>query len=300
MKKLFSMICILLFTLSLTSCGQAAPAEDSDSDTLHIACTTYPVYLLAQSVAEGAEDVDISLIIDQQISCLHDYSLSTQDMKAVEAADVVVLNGGGLEDFLDDVLRGRTVVDCSQGLELLWNEEEQEDDPHVWLDPARYAEMAQTLAQELSALDGKNADRYTENAEKVQSELTDFQTSALETLSSLSCRQLITFHDGFEYFAGAFDLEIVAAVEEEEGSEASAQRISELLALVDQYQLPAVFTECNGSDSAARALSGERDLGIYALNMGMSRDTVPNDLTGLDAYEWILSYNIDTLVEAYE
>lgn len=300
MKKLLSMICILLFTLSLTACGQAAPAEDSTSDTLQIACTTYPVYLLAQSVTEGAKNVELSLMIDQQISCLHNYSLTTQDMKAVEAADVVVINGGGLEEFLEDVLEGRTVVDCSEGIDLLWNEEEQEDDPHFWLDPARYGEMAQTLAQGLAELDGENAEQYAKNAENIQTELADFQTSALETLSSLSCRQLITFHDGFEYFAEAFELEIVAAVEEEEGSEASAQRIGELLELVDKYQLTAVFTECNGSDSAARALSQERDLGIYALNMGMSRDTVPNDLTGLDAYEWILSCNIDTLVEAYE
>ncbi len=297
MKRIFSLIFTLSLLMGLVSCGGTGSATDDNA--LQVACTTYPVYLMAQAVTEGADDVALSLVIDQQISCLHNYTLTMTDMKAIDAADVIAINGAGLEDFLEDVLEGRDVLDCSASLDLLWNDEEQEYDPHFWLDPSRAAQMAQNLADGLAELDPDNAAVYGANAQAIQQELSDFYQTQRERLENLQPKELITFHDGFEYFAGAFDLEIVASVEEEEGSEASARRIKELVELVDQYELPAVFIESNGSDSAARALSNERGLAIYALNMGMSQDLVPESLTGLDAYEWILSGNIDTLLEAY-
>lgn len=298
LKRIISLIVTFGLLLGLISCGSTPP--QTDSNTLRVACTTYPVYLLAQAVTQGVDSLELSLVIDQQISCLHNYSLTMDDMKAVEAADVIAINGADMEDFLEDVLEGRQVLDCSASLDLLWNDEEQEYDPHFWLDPDNAALMAKNLADGLAELDPDNAGVYTANTEEIQLELADFHQTQRERLKDLQPRELITFHDGFEYFAQAFDLEIAASVEEEEGSEASAQRIKELLEIVDEYDLPAVFTESNGPDSAARALSDERDLAIFALNMGMSRDLVPDDLTGVDAYEWLIAGNIDTLLEAYQ
>ena len=60
---------------------------------------------------------------------------------------------------------------------------------------------------------------------------------------------LVTFHDGFRYFAAAFDLPLLASIEEEEGSEASAKEINEITGLVKEYSLPVIFTEVNGSDA---------------------------------------------------
>lgn len=297
LAKFLAPLTALLLVLSLTACGKTTSGPDDN--TLQIACTTYPVYLLAQEVTEGVEDVAVTLVIDQQVSCLHNYTLTMQDMKAIEAADILAINGGDMEHFLEDVLDGRTVLDCSQGMELLWNEEEGEADPHVWLNPQRYATMADNLANGLAQLDPDNGQQYKDNAQAMGDALSEFHQTQRERLHDLSCRSLITFHNGFQYFAEAFDLEIVASVEEEEGAEASAHRINELVKLVDEYHIPAIFTEINGSDSAARTLAAERDLPIFPLNLGMSRDSVPDSLYGLDAYEWILSYDIDTILEAY-
>lgn len=296
MTRFISLILALCMALSLVSCGSANTTDDG---TLRIACTTYPVYLMAHAVAQDVENVTVSLVIDQQVSCLHNYTLTISDMKAVEAADYIAINGAGMEEFLGDVLENREILDCSGGIELLYNEEEQEDDPHFWLSPANAALMAQNLADGLSHIDSAHEELYQANLDGIRTELTAFQQEQAARLEGLPHRELITFHDGFSYFAEAFDLEIAAAVEEEEGSEASARRIRELVEVVDEYHLPAVFTEYNGSDSAARALSGERGLAIYPLSMGMSRDLVPEELSGLDAYEWVISGNIDTLLEAY-
>lgn len=297
MKRCFSLLLTLLFSLPmLTGCSPQPPADGS----LTVACTTYPVYLLTQAVSQSVEEVRPVLVIDQQVSCLHDYTLTMRDMKAIEAADLLVINGGGMEEFLEDVLEDREVLDCSQGLELFFDPEEEEYDAHIWLDPTLYGGMAENLARGLADADPAHRDRYLENAQNVREQLEGLRAELSEELFPLDCRELITFHDGFRYFAQAFGLNTAASVEEEEGSEASARRIVELTALIDRYSIPAVFTEINGSASTAVALSYERGTRVAALNLGMSGDAVPEGLTGLDAYEWLLRTNVETILNAYQ
>jgi zinc transport system substrate-binding protein len=100
---------------------------------------------------------------------------------------------------------------------------------------------------------------------------------------------MITFHDGFAYFAHAFDLTILEAVEEESGSEASAQELKHLIGLVDEHRLPAIFTEINGSVSAADIIAAETGVGIFPLDMAMTGDD----------YFKAMYHNIDTLKEAF-
>lgn len=284
------MLCLIL--LFLNGCTSTAPAASSD---LTVACTTYPVYLLTRAVTQQVPHTDVELVVNQQVSCLHNYTLTMTDMKTIERADLLVINGAGMESFLSDVLESRSYLDASAGLDLLWNEEEGEPDPHLWLDPTLAGQMAQNIAAGLSATDKAHAEQYQTNADAVSAELTQFQKKMQKRLSDLPLRQLITFHDGFTYFAKAFHLEIVASVEEEEGSEASARRIQELTALIAQYHLPSIFVERNGSTSAAQALSQECGVSIDKLDMGMSGNG-----SGLADYEALIQYNIDTIKEAYQ
>lgn len=280
---------LLVVVLLLTGCTGAPEAPRGKT----VACTTYPVYLLAQAVTRGAGGLEPVLVIDQQLSCLHDYTLTINDMKRIESSAVLAINGAGMEDFLQDVLEQRTCIDCSAGLDLLWKEEEEEYDPHFWLDPTLAAGMAENLAEGFAAADPERAQRYRDNAAAAGDFLADLKSEISEELSALPQRELITFHDGFAYFARAFDLDIVASVEEEEGSEASARRINELVELIDRYQLSAVFTEVNGSVSTAQALARERGIEVRALDLGMSR---PEDgAEGLDAYAALLRRNAAAL-----
>ena len=110
----------------------------------------------------------------------------------------------------------------------------------------------------------------------------------IQIIPDLSCRKLITFHDGFAYFAESFDLTILEAVEEESGSEASAKELKPLIELVRQYKLPAIFTEKNGSTSAAAVISAETGARVYTLAMALAGDS----------YFEAMYHNIDTIKEA--
>lgn len=300
---------LLAMLLLLTSCAGSRATEESE---FRIACTTYPVYLLANTIASDIDGVEVTLVIDQQISCLHDYTLTMKDMKAVEEADLIAVNGAGLEDFLAQVLEGRVVIDCSEGIDLLCTEghhhEEEagehhhdhdhgEYDPHLWMSPEHYAQMARNLAAGLAEADPDHAERYLNGGEACALELEEFYARLRdsEIAKGLAGESIITFHDGFAYFAHAFDLTIAAAIEEEEGAEASALDLKETIGIVNHQSLPAVFTERDGSDKAANTISRECGISVYPLTMLMSGS--PGD--DISAYQSAIEYDLKTIWEAY-
>ena len=87
----------LLLALLLSACAPATPAQGTQDPELTLAATTYPVYLFACQVAGDVPDLRITLVVNQQLSCMHDYSLSITDMKVLEGADAILLSGAGLE-----------------------------------------------------------------------------------------------------------------------------------------------------------------------------------------------------------
>ena len=293
MKK--RLLCVLFLSLFLCGCAKAAPSPQ-------IAATTLPVYEFTQALCEGTP-LTVGRLITQSVSCLHDYSLNVDQVKQAEGAETIVISGGGLEEFMEDILAPTKTIDASAGIPMLESEahhheaehdheehDGHEHDPHIWLDPANAAVMAKNICDGLSR-------KYPQYAAQLQSNLSPLleRIEALEaygksTLAHLSCRELITFHDGFAYFAKGFDLEILAAVEEESGSEASAKDLIQLIRLVRENNLPAIFIEKNGSSAAAKIISAETGASVFTLDMAMAGNS----------YFDAMYANIDCLKEALQ
>jgi len=287
MRKL-SLLLLIALLVAVTGCS--APRE-----TPKVMASTKPVYDFVSRICADT-DISVGLLINESVSCLHDYSLSVAQVRNAEAAEVIVLSGAGLEDFMSDLLDGRNqVVDSSAGVSLLECTEDHEHnhdhhheaDAHIWLAPENAKIMAKNICDGLSAVYPEHASKFQQNLIALQADLDALQAYGEETLSSLSCREMITFHDGFGYFAQAFDLTIAAAVEDESGSEASAKELIHLIELIRERNIPAVFTEINGSASAAKIISAEISVSSHALDMGMNGD-----------YFAIMRHNIDTVKEA--
>ena len=290
MKRFFPILFLCLFFLSACS-RQEAPAQ--------IAATTLPVYEFTLRLCEGT-DITVIRLVTENVSCLHDYSLNVRQVKAAEAAELIVISGAGLEDFMEDILSGKPTVDCSAGIPLLDCEEaddhehthghHHEEDSHIWLSPENAKIMAQNLCEGLCGKYPEHQDVFQRNLRQLLDELDALSRYGQETLSDLQTREIITFHDGFGYFADCFGLSILEAMEEESGSEASAKELKHLITLVREHDLPAVFTEINGSVSAAEIIARETGAAVYTLDMAMSGESY------IDA----MYRNIDTLKEALE
>ena len=277
-------------------CGCAPKA-----DYAPIAATTLPVWDFTSRLCQDTP-LAVTRLVTEQVSCLHDYSLNVRQVKAAEAAQVVVISGAGLEDFLDDLLLDVPTVDASQGISLLHSDEaheeeehhheedghHHEEDPHIWLSPENAQAMAQNICDGLSRQYPDYEDTFRANLEDLLSQLEALQSYGEEQLSGLQCRELIPFHNGFSYFAQAFHLTILESIEEESGSEASAKDLIHLTELVRDHNRPAIFTEVSGSDSAAQVIARETGCKVYALDMAMSGDS----------YFEAMYHNIDTIREA--
>ena len=292
MKKTAIILLLALVLAGLPGCASEPPAQ--------IAATTLPVYEFTQELCLGTP-LTVTRLVTEQVSCLHDYSLNVRQVKAAEAAEILVISGAGLEDFMEDLLTGKPLIDASQGIDLLCGEEHEaehehehdhghshESDPHIWLSPILAERMARNICAGLTDRYPNYSPIFEENLTALCSRLEELQEYGEEALGSLSCRELITFHDGFSYFAEAFGLTILEAVEEESGSEASAGELIHLIELTREHHLPAIFTERNSSASAASVISRETGAGIFELDMAMAGDS----------YFEAMYRNLDTIKEA--
>ena len=292
MKKF---LIILLLCLTLGGC---APAEQAD-----IAATTLPVWQFTCRLTAGT-DLTVSRLVTEEVSCLHDYTLTVGQMKAIEGAHVVVMSGAGLEEFLGEALDNAPVIDAAAGIPLLEgghhhdHEGEGEDeahheheyDPHLWLSPAHAMDQARNICAGLSAIYPEFASTFEENLAGLLADLQALEDYGRRELSDLQCREIVTFHDGFAYLAHAFDIEIVEAIEEESGAEASAKELIHLIEEVRHHDIRAIFVEENGSGSAASIIAAETGANLSSLSMAMSGDD----------YFSAMYANIDSLKEALQ
>ena len=284
MKRLFCCLLAASMLLSvLSGCGNST-AETDSGDTLLLA-TTQPMYELTEQIIAGATGITVQPLIQDQVSCLHDYTITTDQMKKIERADLVILSGAGLENFMASSLSGKDtadVIDSSEGIELL------SDDPHIWLDPRRYVQQGENITKALS-------ERYPEQADLFEKNMTAYEDMLLEqyqnnwypAAQSLSCKELITFHDGFAYFADAYGLTILAAIEEEEGAEPSAAELKEIVELTEAHKIPMIFTEKNGATNAAEIVAQETGVKTGVLDLGMSG--------GENSYASVMDANLEAL-----
>ena len=166
MRRTLLLFLALLLCLTMMGCH---PEEH-----VQIATTTAPVYEFTSRLCAGTQ-ISVGLIISESVSCLHDYTLQTGQMRMLESAQLLILSGAGLEEFLSDTIPAdKTVIDASATIHLLCPETEHdhehedhhhEQDPHIWLNPANAAIMAKNICAGLQT-------QYPDHSEQFEKNLT--------------------------------------------------------------------------------------------------------------------------------
>lgn len=183
MKRKWTILLLALLVF-LTGCGRTI--DTTEEGKLRVVTSFYPIYLLAREITEGAENVELVNMAQPQTGCLHDYELTISDMKLLERADVLIINGGGMESFLAQAMERYpelVIVDTSLGIDLLEEEahhhhegeaeeeheahaHEHEGNPHIWLSPKRAARQALMIEWALRELDMAEEEVFRKNLEK--------------------------------------------------------------------------------------------------------------------------------------
>lgn len=279
--------------------GDDGPEPDSQKDTgdeLIIVTSFYPIYVFTVNIARDIPGVKVINMTEPQTGCLHDYQLVPADMKTLEKADIFVINGAGMESFLDKVtsqLPDLEIIEASRGIPLL-KDDDGEDNPHVWVSISGAVREVRNITEGLAGLDAENAELYRKNGEEYVRKLEALKDKMHDALKDIKTKDIVTFHEAFPYFAQEFGLNIVSVVEREPGSEPSAGELAATIRAINEARAKVLFAEPQYSEKAAESIADQTGARVFILDPVV---TGPKDAAP-DSYEKTMEENLKVLVEA--
>lgn len=297
-KKLAFFMAAAIFLLSSCSPKKATAVQpnNTDTNTIKITATFYPLYVSLLNITDGVEGIELSLLAPPDTGCLHDYQLTTKDMKKIENSNILVANGAGMEDFIEKILETKkdSLIIASEGFELTDN------NSHVWVSPEGAIHQTQRIVEGLSHLDPSNATKYVMNGNAYLLKLQNLRNHMHSILDEYSGKKIVTFHEAFPYFASEFNLEIASVIEREPGEaprpKELKEQISEINSIISGGNKIALFAEPQYSSSAAEIIAKETGLKVYELDPCVTGNLKSEYIK--DSYITAMKKNAEVLKEA--
>ena len=232
----------------------------------------------------------------------HDFQFRPSDLRKLAAADVVLMNGLGVDTWLTRaVSRGaskpsRRVVTVTDGLQKQLihhrtpltidptptgskkpsqdhshdhDHDHSDDDanPHIWLDPVFAKHCVSNIIQALCQADPAHAEGYTRRGETYLRELDQLDEQIRSSLKGLSNRKVVTFHDAFPYFCRRYDLQLVGVVEEVPSVDPSPKYLAQLSRAIRQQQVRVIFSEPQFHPRLIKRLANDLAIGVAELDV---------------------------------
>lgn len=264
---------VLLSVASYLLCQATGKKQLAEQDDFLLVTSFYPMYVLAQNITEGVEGISISNLTENQTGCLHDYQLTAKDMKLLSKADAFLINGAGMELFIDKVLSQKenlSIIEASYGISLLegiehehshaHGEEEKEEhehkeNGHVWMDMERYQMQIVTTVDKLKELLPQKAEALEIAGKKYQEEV----QVLLDELSMLKQKTkdlpVVIFHEAFAYLAEALEMDVIAVLSLDEETVPSAGEIAEVIEEINYHGSAFIFIEEQYSSHADKIVA---------------------------------------------
>ncbi|TVQ52825.1 MAG: manganese transporter [Phycisphaerales bacterium] len=303
-----------LFLLTFLHVGcDGAKAAAEDHEPINIVATTGMIGDIARHVA--GERAEVTVIMGSGTDP-HLYRPTRRDMSTLLGADVVFYHGLNLEGRMGEALdrvrgAGRPVYAIAERIssEYLLDEEEEVGegelpipDPHLWMDPIRWAMVVDIVAEHLASLDPSGEEDFRANAATYRESLDALHAYAREAVASIpdDRRVLVTAHDAFAYFAERYDIEVLAIQGISTESEAGLRRIEEIVRTVVERQIPAVFTETSVPDRNVLALVEGAKARGHEVRIGgeLFSDAMGEAGTYEGTYIGMIDHNVTTIVRA--
>ena len=308
MKSLSAMLVFAVAMLG-TGCERNEPPPSTKPV---IATTLLPVHCLAVNVAGDHAEV-ISLMAGTADA--HDFQLTPRERRLLDRANLVVVNGLGMESWLSRFAKGpketSRVVTLSTGLEaeMIQSSHPAADsghshaagghehcshgiNPHIWLDPHLYRRMVTNFLTAIQTIDPTNATAYASNATVYLARLERLDQDLQSGLSSLTNLPIVTYHDAFPYLARRYGLRVVGVVEEMPHVSPTPKHLSELRNIIEKERVKVLFTEPQHPDKLARRLAEDLKLRVLPLDTLETGEFTPS------AYEDGMRKNLQSLREA--
>jgi len=245
---------------------KTAPA----SNKLQVVASFYPLYFFSEQI--GGDKAEVINIIPSGAEP-HDYEPTAQDMAKMENSRLIILNGGGLEAWGDNLKKNidsKNTLIVSAG-EDLTNKQLTENgrasvDPHVWLDPPLAEKMVDKIVQGFIQADPANYDYYKTNADALKIKLVSLDEAYKQGLSNCQEKNIITSHAAFAYLAASYGFNQLAIAGLSPDAEPSPQQLADIVKFAKNNKIEYIFFESLVSPKLAQTIATEVGAQTMVLN----------------------------------
>lgn len=324
-KRKIILIFLIMLLLSLTGAVMVKVLYDDKAvseNKITIATSFYPMYILTLNITEGIDGIEVINLTENQSGCIHDYHLTTKDMRVLSSVDIFIMNGGGIESFIGQALINYPdirIITASDGIPMLkgtthehtdstdehddstdeHNEDEYEGyeeyegykeyNSHIWMSLNLYLSQINTITEELIQYDNKNKYNYIANKNKYTDKISLIQDELLKLNKIVQGEKIIIFHDAFAYLAEDLGMDIVYALAMDEDSGLKAREVAEIINLINEYNIKYLWVESEYADIIENAIAKEVYVKLCII------DPITGGDTDLNAYIDAYKKNIMTI-----
>lgn len=320
MKKSFLYLSTIFLIISLGCYGvvKIVDTHETQNDNHLLVSSFYPQYIILLNLVDNCDSITVKNMTSSATGCLHDYQITSADMKKLDHADAFIINGGGMENFLDDILKvypNIKVIDSCKNIELLENNyshshdhndndideehshEHTDYNAHVWLNPQNYIKQIKNITLELYKIYPNYKKQINTNSKKYIKRISTLQDNINNLKSNINTEKKINaiiFHDSFSYIADSFNLNIIECIEIESDSSLSAGTIASTIDEIEAHNIRILLTEKQFKTTIADNIASETKAKVYVLD-----SLVTGDYTK-DSYIKGMESNLKTIQRIFE
>ncbi len=313
-KMAFLLGVMLLFSVAGYAVCTATGSKQlrKQDGEVRIVTSFYPMYVLARNLTEGVTGVTVTNLTENQTGCLHDYQLTAKDMKELSAADIFVINGAGMELFMEKVLAERKtlpVIEASKEIELLAgsahyhshegegsvseeHEYEEEENGHVWMDVDRYRSQALQVYGKLKELLPEKEEELTAAWQEYEEKLLQLSEEADALRQKTEGTYVVVFHEAFVYLADSLGMDVLSVLALDEETVPSAGEIAEVIEEIKYHGTAWILIEKDYASHAEKIVA-ETGASVLYLDPLVSGDGAADSyLNGMQENLWRIGQKV--------
>ena len=284
-------IAILLVLIVLIVIGNLNKSSHKDAIRLKIVTSFYPIYIMTLNITNGAENLEVSNMAENYVGCIHDYTLTTADLKKFEDAAIFIQNGYGMEQFIQKIVDSYPnvkMVDSSTKI-TDFVQEGEEVNPHFWTSIDDYILQVEAITEGLKELDSSNSELYEQNKNTYIQKLQDLKVEYDSYEFGANERQVVSLNEAFSYLFKFIGVDETLIETDHEQSALSAETVRDVIEEVKNSGIKAIVIGQNDDDQNAILIASETGAKVYRLNDAMSGDG------SLDSYINTMKENLEIL-----
>ena len=291
-KYIIVIVIILVIALAAITANINKTSSSEENENFKIVTSFYPIYIMALNITDGAENIELVNMTETNVGCIHDYTLTTSDMKNVENANVFIENGLGLEDFIQKITSSNEdlkIIDSSEGITNLIYEED-EINPHIWTSISNYISQVENITEGLISANPENASIYEENSKAYIEKLENLKLR-YETELNLEGKVALSLNESFAYLGEEIGLDLTVIETSHEESTLSAETLKDIINNLNENDGKIIIVDIEDDTKNAETIATEIGAEIYVLNSALTGDLEK------DAYINVMESNLEILKE---